>query len=441
MAHNPTRQPVAEAVPSRPAPRPRPPAVPPGTDPRTYRLAEVNRLMQSAYFSLFSVPNPQEPDVPIEAELSFPWSLLQRLPFLSGQLLAGVQVNEKPLRFQTAADVLACQLLSSNTVGQPIASVHILWKTIPWDYPASPYTNAPQTIINPFVSQRFEMLNGEFRFDDPQQSGVHGFGSGRTFPNFPNGLSLKIGAVIDILEGFGQLAGRTGLMVVNGEITPPNELALNIMQRILDPRGTLLTQRPLPPLREQPFPDPDATFMMLLGEPDPAHGSPLILGEGGAIEGVELYERLRLIDLDFAVLPKEGLKSQVRVGRVIGRARSKLHLPVNSTVPIPAQTTGSEFEFFDGRLPFGKIAADLVEGRGFPTPLAGAPSPLYRIGGFGPIEGGTGEFDKAQGIVSMNSVLSLFPRTFSNLYIFRFADSDGRFRPVAGSVTPGGVPK
>lgn len=34
----------------------------------------------------------------------------------------------------------------------------------------------------------------------------------------------------------------------------------------------------------------------------------------------------------------------------------------------------------------------------------------------------------------MNAVLSLYPRTFSNLYVFRFHDTQGRYRPVAGSV-------
>ena len=415
---------------------PPPPRVPAGADPLTWRLAAVERQMRSAFFSLFSVPNPQTPDISIYATLPFPFSLLQRLPFFDTLFLAAVEVHEAPLRFRTGVDEAACQLLATNAVGQPIATVDIRWTPIPWDYPANPYTNPPQTILNPLASQRFEMLNGEFRFQDSHNTGIHGFGSGRTFPNFPRGLSLNIGAVIDVLEGYGELAGRTGLLVVNGVITPPKALDLNIMARILDPSGDLLTEEPLPPLEQQPFPDPTATFLMLLAEPDPGRPSTLRVGPDGRVLGLDLHERLRPVGLDFAVLPVKGLKSQVRVGKVIGRASSTLHLPVGDGVPIPVQTTGSEFELFDAELGlcFGNVRADLVEGRGFPTTVPEAPAPIYRIAGFGPIQGGTGEFAGASGMLSLNSLVSLYPRTFSNLYIFRFHDPQGRYRPLAGSL-------
>lgn len=418
------------------------PVVPTGQDPRTYRLEEVEEWMRAAYFSLFSVPNPQTPDVPIEAELPFPFSLLQRLPFFP-QLLRGVEVNEAPLRFQTTVGQQACQLLATNTVGQPVATVHIRWTPIPWEYPANPFTNPPQTILNPLVSQRFEMLNGEFLFDDhtpqhgttAQRSGIHGFGSGRTFPVFPRGLSLKIGAVIDILEGFGEFAGHHGLLVVNGLITPPNELDLNIMARLIDPSGKLLATAPLPPLSPQPFPDKNATFMMLLGEPDPSQISPLIRDRQGRVVGIDLRQQLRAIDLDFAV-PPEGPRSQVKVGGVVGRARCPLKLPLHHGTPIPAQSSKLEFELFSGSsqgLGFGTVNAELVEGRGFPTRLGDAPNLLYRVGAFGPLSQTTGQFEGLGGLVSMNSLISLYPRTFNNLYIIRFDDPQGRLRPVPGS--------
>ncbi len=416
-----------------------------GANPASGPLAAVERQMRSAFFSLFSVPSEQG-DTPIYATLPFPFSLLQRLPFVSQLLLAAVDVHEAPLRFQTSLEAAACQLLATNQVGEHIATVDIRWTPIPWDYPANPYTNPPQTILNPFASQRFEMLNGEFRFNDAQNSGVHGFGCGRTFPLFPAGLSLDIGAVIDVLEGYGALRGHRGLMVVNGVITPPQELDLNIMMRILDPGGGLLTDGPLTPLVPQSFPTTAGTFMMLMGEPDPARPSTLRLGPGGEVVGLELHERLRAVALDFDVLPAAGPRSQVLVGKVVGRGRSTLHLPLGggagaagcsgSGSPIPVQTSDGEFELFDEQLGlcFGSVEADLVEGRGFPTAVPDAAGPLYRIGGFGPIRGGTGEFAGASGILSLNSVLSLSPRTFSNLYVFRFHDPQGKYRPVLGSL-------
>jgi len=57
--------------------------------------------------------------------------------------------------------------------------------------------------------------------------------------------------------------------------------------------------------------------------------------------------------------------------------------------------------------------------------------PVFRFAGFGPILGGTGQFDGAEGMMTMNSAISVFPRTLSNLYTFRLYDPSGRFRDAA----------
>ena len=59
--------------------------------------------------------------------------------------------------------------------------------------------------------------------------------------------------------------------------------------------------------------------------------------------------------------------------------------------------------------------------------------PVYRIGGFGPIQGGTGEFAGAGGMLSMNALLSIYPRVFSSLYVFRLADAAGKYRLYSGT--------
>src|SRR5207237_9266969 len=120
----------------------------------------------------------------------------------------------------------------------------------------------PTTILNPFASQRFTMLNGQLTFQDARQSGFRAFGAGRTFPVTEGGENrLRIGAVIEILEGLGEFEGLTGAFVINGYIQPPMKLALNLMVRVMDPKGKLSARGPLAPLREVPDPDPDATFM------------------------------------------------------------------------------------------------------------------------------------------------------------------------------------
>ena len=410
-----------------------PPQAPSGENPETYRLETVERaLRQTAYFSLFSVPNPNLETVAIMAKLPPPLSLLTEVPFIKNFLLAGMNVKEAPHRYVTGVEWgPQNQMLAVNRVGGEIATVSIRWRPIPWDYSANPVDDPPQTILSPFFSQRFEMLDGEFCFDDGRGTGFHGFGAGRTFPVLSlSDLHLRIGAVINILEGFGDLKGYTGSIVVNGRITPPKQLNINLMVRVLDPSGNFLTQDKLTPLKHEPDPDPSATFMMFLGEVDPDRPSILRTGPGGTLMGLELHERLRLIDIDSALEPNQGLRSRVEPGPVVGKASSTVHFGTSdSEAPIAVQTTNGVFTFHDpdGR-EVGTVEADLVEGRGFPTPIVDAPSPVLRIGGFGPMRGGTGEFQNADGLASVNGVLSIYPRTFSNLYVLRFNDPDQRLR-------------
>ena len=86
------------------------------------------------------------------------------LPLLSSipQLMIAVNVNEQLHRFDVVVvpQAPALGLTASNRVGQPIARVHIRWTPIPDDFDAGPGVLPPPTILNPFVSQRFCMLDG-----------------------------------------------------------------------------------------------------------------------------------------------------------------------------------------------------------------------------------------------------------------------------------------
>ena len=66
------------------------------------------------------------------------------------------------------------------------------------------------------------------------------------------------------------------------------------------------------------------------------------------------------------------------------------------------------------------------------TQMPGFPMPLFRFAGFGPILG-DGQLSGADGMMSMNSAVSVFPRTLSNLYIFRFYDPEGKLRDGWGA--------
>jgi hypothetical protein len=402
---------------------------PPGVNPETYKLEEVTELLRkAAYFSLFSVHDPAAPN----QVLTMPGH---------PNALAGIKVNENTHRF----DVRVVEpgwggkggLLAANRVGQLAAHVHIDWLVIPEGFYAAPDRVPPPTPLVPIESQRFTMMNGSFTFVDKDGSGIKGFGAGRTYPGLAGREPvLFIGANIDALEGFGRLQGLQGNVVVNGYIRPPQDLFINVMLRVMDPDGKLLTDERLQPL--QPIPDPDETsvYMTFLGERDPDEPTTLNAGPGG-ITGSNVHELLRLVHLSFDLGRDDlGLRSHTQVGPPVAKLAATLLFnpldpatPGTAEAPIPYQTCRGEFSFFNqkGEV-FATIASNIVEGRAFSTALPGAPLPVFRMVGFGPLLQSTGSFAGVTGMLSMNGVVSVFPRTLSNLYVFRFNDPDGTFR-------------
>ena len=418
---------AAAGMPPGPPPGmpPLPPTFPPGVNPETYKLPVVQHLLRrAAYFSFFSMPNSAEPNVPIIA---------------NGQMI-GVHVHENLHRFDVrmARPTAERGLRAANVVGLPAAKVHIIWRPIPDDYVANPNGDPPPTPLDPTRSQRFTFLDGEFRFDDASHSGFHGFGTGRTFPVRINGQpQLRIGAVIDILEGYGKLKNHQGTVVVNGYITPPSGLALNIMLRVLDPSGDLLTTSDLPALVPIPDPDPGTTFLTFLGEENDDEPTTTISGPGGQMQGASVHELLRLVHLDSAATGRRAPLAKTSVGTLVGRLDGQLlfnPFAPGLQPPIPFQTRNGVFQFFDGHGgTIGTLTADIVEGRAFPAQLPGAPMPVFRFGGFGPFISGTGQLSGAVGMMSLNAAISVFPRTLSNLYVLRVSDPDGRFGDALAS--------
>jgi hypothetical protein len=398
-------------------------------NPETYQIEQVTRLLKSAaYFPIFNVANPNSPNAPI--------LLMPDVDFL----MIGVSVNEELHRFEVKVDQTDCGPKAANRVGEPVANVHIRWTPIPGDFEGAPNRFPPPTVLNPFVSQRFCMLEGQLNFKSPAGTGVRAFGTGRTFPSKENGASvLRIGAVIEILEGLGAFQGLTGAMCINGFIQPPHNLALQLMVRLMDPTGKLKAQSCYSPVQTQPPPDPDpnAVFMFFLGEPNPDEPVKLNIGPDCRIVGSQVSELLRRVELSFEVTG-DSARSCTKEGPVVGSMTTTLHFnPLDPRPVSPIQTTAGVFTFWDkDRRNIGTVSANMVEGRAMRTPLAGAPMPVFRFAGFGPLLGGTGYFQGADGMMTMNSAISVFPRTLSNLYVFRFYDPNGRFREAMQKAWP-----
>jgi hypothetical protein len=410
------------SAPTSAFPFPLPPTFPPGVDPQTYELNKVERLLKSAaYYPIFNVANPNMPNKPI--------LLIPGIDFL----MTAVEVNEELHRFSVTVEETNCTngLRAINRVGEPVANVHIRFTPIPWNFEAAPDKYPSPTLLIPFFSQRVSMLDGQLTFKDAKQSGFKAFGTARTFPAQEGGKRvLRIGAVIEILEGLGDFEGLTGAFVINGYISPPHELALNLMVRVMDPNGKLKAHSAVAPLTEFPDPDPAAVFMYFLGEVDPNKPVKLNVAPDGRILGSDVFERLRLVHIDYDVGTASGPRSITKEGPIVGEVSATLHFnPLSPTPVSPIQTTNGVFTFSgkDGKT-IGTVNANMVEGRAMRTELKGAPMPVFRFGGFGPILGGTGLFQDADGMMSMNSAISVFPRTLSNLYIFRFYDPTGKYR-------------
>lgn len=395
------------------------PGFPPGVDPESYRREEVQRLLeQAAYLSIFSVPDASSPNVPVRL-----------LPGLDITTIA-VRVHETLHRFSIDVESAGAGLTARNRIGEPMASVEIRWTPMPDDFEAAPGRVPPPTLLNPFRSQRFCMLDGHLQFADAAASSLTAFGTGRTFPAESGGRPrLDIGAVIDVLSGQGKLAGLCGTICVNGTIEPPDGLALNLMLRFIDPRGVLAA--PAAPVGGPPATAAaESVFLAFLGEVDPRQPVVLRRAPDGSVLGSQVHELLRRVSLDSSLDAATGLCGSLVPGPVVGRVDATLHFdPLTALEVSPIRTTDGVFTFFDeGGAELGSLRSDMVEGRAFKTPLAGAPAPIFRFGGFGPILGGCGLFAGASGMMSMNSAVSVFPRTLSNLYVLRLADPEGRLR-------------
>lgn len=377
-------------------------------------------IRRAAYFSIFSVPDP--------AQLSTGVPLVPFIP----QILHRIDITESPRRHQLVVTPPNAQCgFRTNKQGssRPIAYQHLVLDMMPNNFQAALGREPWQTGLLPFLSQRFYMSQGVFDFLDPAGSGFRAHASGRFFPSRVAGaLQLRIGVIVEILTYLGNLQGHPGNLVVNGYTTPPTIFANSFVMRFVDPDGDLTTDEPIPPI-EDPLPDsePDISFLPFITRVQPGSRFTVEPTGDGKVR-VTMVEDVRLVDTNFDVIPR--LRSRTVPGPLVGEHRMTLVFdPDFPHEVIPLYSVGSEFRFFtaDGRLPIGTLKADIFEGRAFRTTIPHLESPFYRICGFGPFTGGTGQFANLVGMVSLNGALSLAGAT-SSMYMLRMADPSGRFR-------------
>ncbi len=346
------------------------------------------------------------------------------------------EVEHELRRFEIAAEEERSRIVGRNRIGGPAAVVRFRWRFVPDGFEGDPGRVQPLPPL-PFragVSQRIEVFDWELRFAGGV-SGFRAYGTGRTLPGAGAAVpAVGLTFVLDVLEGYGELAGLDGTVVAGGALAPDGALELGMVARIMDPAGSLLMQPPLAPLPPWAAPERGATWLAFLGQVDPDHSVTLRISLTEGILGSNVFELLRVATLDFAADPAGRLRAGATRRELAGSVSARLDFnPLALDAVTPIQTRCGIFEFHDraGRS-LGTLASDMIEGRSFRTSLQGMLLPVFRFGGFGPIQGGTGEFAGARGIMTMNSVISVQPRTLSNLYVLRLDDPDGRYRSAAG---------
>jgi hypothetical protein len=333
--------------------------------------------------------------------------------------MIGVEVHEELHRFDIEGQAPDPQrgVRAGNRVGEHIAAVTMRWMIAPDDFVPALDKVPPPTALDMNRSQKFVMLGGRMTFRDNAQSGLRGFGSGRTFPATIRGKSqLRIAAIVNVIEGFGNLKGLSGTIVVNGYVQPPKGLFINFVARFIDPSGQLRSAVALNPIQPIPEPDPSTTFLAFVGEPQ-------VSGPAGPV-ATAATERLRLVHsgFDLGASHLEGLRTFVEQGPVVGGVSATRAIGASDGAVTHFTTHDGVFTFEDasGR-PIGTLRVNIVEGKIFRDSAAG--QPVERVAGFGPLLGGTGVFDGAIGMMTMNAGAGV-----SSLYVIRVSDPDGRYR-------------
>ncbi len=403
MAHNPPRR-------SRPSQPRRQPA-----QTRQQRAQEV--LDQATYMVIFSVTDPRS--------LSIPTPLVPGLDLLVYQ----IQLIESPRRLEIQTDPPAglCGFRNRRNIGGQIADQTLLLEVTP-NYFESGAGRTPQpTLLIPFLSQRFWMSNGSFKFRDGEGSGISAQAAGRLLPAGQIG-QLWVGGVGEILQGLGKLEGFIGNLVIAGLTTPPDQFQNAFFFRFPDPSGVLSAEALPPVVAEEPDPDSsDSALITLIADPQPGTVPEIGPGPDGK-QRLRMVERLRLADTNIEVGPGR-LVSQTTIGQVVGeRVSTLLFDPDDPEDTIAGYSVESEFRFHVGGRSFGTLRADLREARLFRTTAAELAQPYFRLGGFGLLGEGTGQFLDLQGMVAVNGALSLDPWASSSMYMLRVLDPQGIFR-------------
>src|SRR2546423_2002843 len=312
----------------------------------------------------------------------------------------------------------------TQSVGDAQGNLACRFTMAPQDFSWSPGREPKPVLYDRFRAQRFVMLDSEFTFGDGEDS-FSGYGVGRTFPQvISGGPSVMAGAVGNITEGRGKFKGLQGTYALNGTITPEFGFRGSITLRVVDWNGSLKSETRIRPL-DAMF-DPEATYIVLHGQKKSQfEKSAYSFAPNGSLQGITAPAEWRSAEYNFSARGYKGLRSQVSVEQVVGNLDATIItniLAAPGTDNSPAAFTTQElYTFFDQNgCTLGTIRTGVVEGDSFNLVFPSASGqPGLRFAGHGPILGGTGAFEGASGMLTVNSFIGISPHVLWLLHVLR----------------------
>lgn len=403
----------------------------PDINAETYPFETVVQLLdQAAFLSMFSIPARNRSIA---------------IPTRNGSGIAGLRIREQLRRFSLSMDAPSrAGVNTHNAIGEPLAHCEHRWMFAPDGFPALPGREVPETAFDPSRSQRFVMFDSVCTFENGRD-GFRGFGTGRTYPmHVGSQPQLYVAAVGSILEGFGKFKGHEGTYTYCGSLSQQEGFTGSVFCRAVDPQGDMRTESSLPSLETWPNPESGITYLAFRGQKkNRTQKTAYNFGPNGQVNGLNVHQQLRQVQIDTAARGRGGARSVMNVGPVIGSMSARILFnllnpgaPGTALSPIPFQSY-NEYTFSspDDRT-LGTIVADGGEGRTFNLQLVGAPGQqALRFGGFGPIVKATGLFEGMEGLMVDNSVVGVAPHALSTLYILRVNDPGGKYRGAFSGAT------
>ena len=303
----------------------------------------------------------------------------------------------------------------------------------PDDMPWAPGHDPDPRIYDPFRSRRFSLKNTLFDFGDEER--CSGYGIGRTYPAIDAGRPVTMACGVgNITTGRGRFAGLEGTFVMTGLFTPDLGFRGNVMLRMVDPASRLRSDREVIPLSRECDPATGSSFYVLRGEKKDRTVRTTFGPPRGAEMSLITPSEMRTVEFGCHRHARLGLRTGIRTGPVVTNMLATVYFnllapPGTASAPVPF-TTQELYTFRgpDGR-PVGTIEAGVQDGISFNLKLDGLKNqPGVRFSGFGPITGGSGRFEGARGILTVNSLIGISPHALSLVHVLHLLDPEGRFR-------------